>query len=142
VTRQYIPKNIRIKVAEQAKYRCGYCLTQEEIVGMAMEFDHLVPSSQKGANREENLWLACSTCNDTKNDRTTALDPLTGNEVSLFNPRTQVWKEHFSWSIDSERIVGLTPIGRATVFALNLNRVHLVKSRRVWVRAGWHPPED
>lgn len=107
-----------------------------------MEFDHLVPRAHKGSNKEENLWLACSTCNDTKNDRTAAIDPLSGEEIALFNPRTQLWKEHFAWTADGDRITGLTPTGRATVLALNLNRAHLIKSRRIWVKAGWHPPED
>ena len=35
-----------------------------------------------------------------------------------------------------------TPTGRATVAALNLNRLSLVKARQAWVAAGWHPPKD
>lgn len=39
-------------------------------------------------------------------------------------------------------IAGLTTHGRATVIALNLNRPALVRSRRLWIRAGWHPPTE
>ncbi|WNZ24154.1 mitochondrial large ribosomal subunit protein uL30m [Leptolyngbya sp. NK1-12] len=32
------------------------------------------------------------------------------------------WSEHFAWSEDTTLIIGLTPIGRATVQTLRLNR--------------------
>lgn len=139
---KYIPKALRERVAAQAEYRCGYCQTQEEVVGMALEIDHLIPRAQQGATDEVNLWLACSTCNDTKNDRISATDPLTGEAVALFNPRQQAWREHFNWSAEGDRIIGMSGTGRATVAALNLNRFHLVRSRRIWVKAGVHPPKD
>lgn len=109
---------------------------------MALEIDHLVPRAQQGATDEDNLWLACSACNDAKNDRTKGRDPSNGQEVALFSPRKQTWHEHFEWSKESDRIIGLTSTGRATVATLNLNRFHLVRSRRIWVRAGLHPPKD
>jgi hypothetical protein len=34
---------LREMVAEEALYRCGYCLMAEHIVGMPMELDHLIP---------------------------------------------------------------------------------------------------
>jgi plasmid stability protein len=91
---------------------------------------------------EDNLWLACSLCNDHKGDRIVALDPLTGEIVRLFDPRYQAWREHFGWTETGDRIVGLTPTGRATVVALNLNRPSLVKAREAWVTVGWHLPKD
>lgn len=138
----YIPKTLREKVAEQAKYRCGYCLTSETIVGTPMEIDHIIPQSLGGLTEEGNLWLACSLCNDHKSDRIAALDPITGDVVRLFNPRHQVWREHFAWADEGDRIIGLTPEGRATVVALNINRPALVKARQAWVSVGWHPPKD
>ena len=32
----------------------------------------------------------------------------------LFNPRTQQWHEHFSWSDDGIRVEGTTPVVRTT----------------------------
>lgn len=81
-------------------------------------------------------------CNDYKGEREEALDPLTNKMVRLFNPRTQRWSEHFTWTPEGDRIIGLTPVGRATVVALKLNRQLLVEARRVGVIAGVHPPED
>lgn len=142
MSRTYIPKALRAVVAAQAKYRCGYCLTQEEVVGTPMEYDHLLPEAIGGLTVEANLWLACSLCNDHKNDRIAAIDSDTGETARLFNPREQVWAEHFAWSAAGDLVIGLTPTGRATVVALQLNRAPLVRSRRLWVRAGWHPPQD
>ncbi len=138
----YISKALRERIAEQAKHRCGYCLTSEFIVGTLMEIDHIIPQSLGGHSKEENLWLACSLCNDHKGDRIAAEDPITGYVVRLFNPRFENWKDNFSWSADGCRIIGLTPSGRATVVALSLNRPSLVHARQAWVNVGWHPPKD
>ena len=105
-----------------------------------MELDHLIPEALGGRTEEENLWLACSLCNDAKGRRVASADPDTGKVVRLFNPRYQVWSDHFMWSDGSDRIIGLTPAGRATVVALSLNRLPLVLARRAWFDVGWHPP--
>ncbi len=137
-----IPKALRQRVAEQARFRCGYCLTSEHIVGAPMEIDHIIPISLGGPTEEENLWLACSLCNDHKSGRIASLDPETGIMVRLFNPRFENWNEHFTWNVAGDHIEGFTPTGRATVIALNLNRASLVKARQLWIKAGWHPPQD
>jgi 5-methylcytosine-specific restriction endonuclease McrA len=69
MSKTYIPKALRQKVAAQAKYRCGFCLSQEKITGFSMEVDHIVPETIGGPTVEENLWLACSFCNTAKNNR-------------------------------------------------------------------------
>ncbi len=142
MSQSYISKELRERVAEAARRRCGYFLTAEAIVGAPMEFDHIIPESLGGRTEEANLWLACSLCNDHKGNRFDATDPTTGERVPLFHPRLQVWSEHFSWTDDATRIVGRTATGRATVVALNLNRASLVKARQLWVQVGWHPPNE
>jgi 5-methylcytosine-specific restriction endonuclease McrA len=138
----YIAKAVRERVSVQARRRCGYCLSAEAIVGTPMEMDHLIPRALGGRTEEDNLWLACSLCNDHKGDQVAATDPQSGDTVRLFDPRHQVWADHFAWTETGERIVGLTPTGRATVVALNLNRPELVTARTAWVSVGWHPPPD
>lgn len=71
-----------------------------------------------------------------------AVDPETGTTVPLFNPRTQIWREHFIWDERGTLILGLTPIGRATIQALSMNDELRVSARRLWVQAGYHPPQD
>jgi hypothetical protein len=142
MSKTYIPKALRARVAAQGQYRCGYCLTSESIVGYEMDIDHLIPEALGGQTVEENLWPACNRCNEHKGDRVQAPDPLTGDVTPLFNPRAQRWSEHFAWTSTGDQIIGKTPVGRATVEALQLNRQALVKARRVWVAAGLHPPKD
>lgn len=106
-----------------------------------LQIEHIIPVARGGTSDESNLWLGCPLCNGAKSDRTSAADPQTGDDVPLFNPRLQVWTEHFAWSADGLRILGLTPIGRATVAALHLDSdPDAIEVRRWWIQAGWHPP--
>lgn len=140
MTRTRVPAGLRQRVADEARHRCGYCLTAEHVVGMPMELDHLIPEALGGVTEEANLWLACPGCNARKADRVLGIDPQTGDAVRLFDPRHQAWSEHFRWVDGGARIEGLTPTGRATVATLQLNRPVLVSARRAWVAVGWHPP--
>ncbi|MBI1923901.1 HNH endonuclease [Candidatus Poribacteria bacterium] len=132
---------LRQRITEQSDYSCGYCLTSQRITGARMEVDHIIPESVGGATTEENLWLACSSCNEFKGAQTHAREPVTRRRVRLFNPRKQRWQFHFTWSEDGTEIIGLTPCGRATVIALQMNHEDIVRARRRWVSVGWWPPE-
>lgn len=137
-----IPNWLRERVSSQARFRCGYCLTSERVVGISMEIDHLIPYALGGKTEEQNLWLACPGCNGRKADRVLGIDPTTGEFVRLFDPRRQTWDEHFQWLESGAIIEGLSSTGRATVATLQLNRPILVVARRAWVTVGWHPPRD
>lgn len=142
MSRAYIPESARQRIAEAARYRCGYCQTLQVVVGYPLHVEHIIPEVAGGSSIEDNLWLACSVCNYHKGPQTHATDPILQIETSLFNPRTQIWSEHFAWSDDGTQILGLTPIGRATVVALQLNLPFRTHSRQRWVSVGWHPPRD
>jgi hypothetical protein len=108
-----------------------------------LEIEHIMPRAKGGTSEESNLWLSCPLCNRFKSDRSEAVDPETGQTVPLFNPRLQNWFEHFKWTVDGLRILGLTAVGRATVAALNLSTdPDAVAVRSYWVLAGWHPPQE
>ncbi len=141
MTCPFIPKVLREKIAVEAGYRCGYCLTPQEFTAMPMHVEHIIPYAAGGPSTEDNLWLACPLCNAHKGVRIYGIDPENDARVSLFNPRRQVWHEHFDWSEDGVFIVGQSACGRATVAALQLNNEHVVKARRRWVMVGWHPPK-
>lgn len=138
----HVPKNLRRIIAEQSRYRCSYCQSQQNIMGTALTVDHIVPESLGGTTSEENLCFACWDCNLIKGNRTTAVDPQTDETVRLFHPNQQVWERHFYWNKAATHILGKTPTGRATILALKLNRITLLLSRHFWVQAGWHPPHD
>jgi hypothetical protein len=141
--REYLPVEIERRVREGARHRCGYCLSPQRLVMARLEIEHIVPPAKGGTNDESNLWLSCPLCNGHKSDRISAIDPETGEEVPLFNPRRQRWSEHFAWSPDGVRILGQTPTGRATVAALHLaDDPDALMVRAHWVSVGWHPPSD
>lgn len=65
--------------------------------------------------------------------------------VSIFNPRQNKWSEHFIWSDNGQKILGITAIGRATIERLDMNDERhddgaIQRARRFWIRGGWHPP--
>ena len=85
-----------------------------------------LPRVRGGTTTFENVCLACRTCNEFKSDTVTAIDPVTNDETSLFNPRSQVWSEHFQWTMNGSEVQGKTAIGRVTVLTLQMNRPAIV----------------
>ena len=107
---------------------------------MPFEIEHIVPESAGGDSVEANLCLACPRCNRYKGTLLTVREEATNELIALFHPRQHVWAEHFVWEQAGLYITSLTPIGRVTVKALQMNNTFVVRSRRVWIEAGWHPP--
>jgi hypothetical protein len=138
----YVPEAARHRIIEAFGNRCSYCLAAQQYVLSKLEIEHIIPVAQDGSNDEWNLCLACRLCNLYKSDQIEATDPISKAIVALFNPRTQAWSDHFQWSQDGAIIIGLTPVGRATVEALRLNNEIGVEVRRNWVLVGWHSPSD
>jgi hypothetical protein len=136
----YLSEVLRQQVFKRAGGRCEYCQTQQVIV-VSMEIDHILPESAGGSSDLENLCLACIGCNAFKQDFQNGIDPETQTEVRLFNPRRDLWAQHFRWSEDGITLIGLSPEGRATIPRLKMNRVEVCESRRLWVSTGWHPPK-
>lgn len=142
MSHQYIPAATRRQVARRAAYRCEYCQTQESTIGMALEVEHIIPEVAGGSSEESNLCLACPKCNRFKGTRLQAVDEVTGAEVALFHPRRDRWYDHFAWEQGGLYLAGLTPTGRVTIMILQMNNPYIVRSRRAWIDAGWHPPKD
>lgn len=136
-----VPTKIQREVAKRSKNRCDYCQSQQRLMGVSLTIDHITPQSLGGSSELDNLCSACWGCNLIKGDRTTGVDPETGESVRLFHPIQQIWSDHFQWGDEGILVVGLTATGRATVATLRLNRPELIESRRYWVTAGWHPPK-
>jgi hypothetical protein len=136
-----ISDELKNKIRQTAKNRCGYCLTPQEIVSMPLEIEHLHPIAEGGTDEEENLWLACRNCNGFKHAKFYAIDPHTNTKTPLFNPRQQVWSEHFEFNETNTEIIGRTACGRATVIALRLNFEQAMNARKTWVSVDLYPPK-
>ncbi len=107
----------------------------------SFDVEHIIPLFADGESISENLALSCHGCNLYKSNKTKGFDVITEKEIRLFNPRDDKWNEHFTWAESFSIIVGLTPIGRATVESLNLNRIGSVNKRQVLSAFGKHPPK-
>jgi len=138
--RRKISPGIQRLVRQRANQLCEYCHTSERWQYVRFTIDHVIPLAQGGSDDADNLALACFHCNRRKADKLTALDPDSGEEVPLFNPRRDAWGEHFIWSSDRLCIIGLTSAGRATVEALELNRERVISIRVADRMVGRHPP--
>jgi hypothetical protein len=133
---------LRELVTRRARGRCEYCQSPREYAHQSFSLEHIEPRSKKGKTSLDNLALACQGCNNHKFTQTEGQDPESEDWVALFHPRKHRWSDHFAWSEDLLGVLGITPIGRATVVVLHLNRKPLVNLRRLLVIAGKHPQQE
>jgi hypothetical protein len=122
----------------RARNCCEYCLIQQTDTPASHEIDHLIARKHGGQSVIENLAIACLQCNRNKGSDLTAIDPESQTVVPLFNPRVQLWPEHFG--LAEARIVGLTPTGRATTELLKFNTPVRVEFRQLLMEETRYPP--
>jgi hypothetical protein len=114
------------EVRRRAHNRCEYCHLPQSAFRRPFHIEHIVARQHGGLTRLDNLALACWSCNQKKGPNLSGVDPGTGRVTALFHPRNDEWDEHFSPVIGAlvplgVAILGLTPVGRATVQVLGLN---------------------
>jgi hypothetical protein len=140
VARRKISELLQVQVRQRANFLCEFCHACEKWQYVKFTVDHSLPLSLGGSAALSNLALACFHCNRQKTNRISAIDPESTKIVALFNPRHHIWNEHFAWSADGLRILGITPIGRATVVMLELNRDRVIGIRQADLVVDRHPP--
>ena len=119
---------MRRMVRRRASDRCEYCgIEQEHVSFSSFHVEHVIPRQHGGSDDPSNLALACHHCNLHKGPNLAGIDPVTKDIVSLFNPRTEVWRDHFERR--DVAILGLTSKGRATVRVLAMNAVGRMELR-------------
>jgi len=96
--------------------------------------DHIISRKHGGVSDESNLAFACIRCNAWKGTDIASLDPQTGLLAPLFNPRQQLWNDHFR--LDGAIIEPLTTVGRATAKLLRLNIAQRVTERQLLIAVG------
>jgi hypothetical protein len=135
----YIPRRLAREVRARADDVCEYCLLPQKSQEATFHIDHIVPRSRGGATELDNLALACTTCSLRKAARHRHRDPRTGRRFTLYNPRYDVWADHFAFTAQW-RLMGRTAVGRATIDALAMNRAAIIAIRRELVLLGRYPP--
>ena len=123
-------RETRDRVVNRAGNICEFCrLPQAAQPFVTFHVDHIVATQHRQDDSLDNLCLCCQSCNLHKGTILTSIDPQTDEMVRLFNPRTDVWREHFRL-VDHE-IIGLTEIGRATARLLAMNSPKRIELRRL-----------
>ena len=125
-----IDKATRELVRSRAGGRCEYCQLPQEHTTLTLQVEHIIPKQHWGDDEVSNLALACARCNLLKGSNLTGLDPDSGEVVRLFHPREQNWEEHFAWN--GLNILGKTPVGRTTVWLLEMNGDDRLEIRETW----------
>ena len=123
-----------VLVASRARHICEYCHAPEAVFNLPFEVEHIVPISQRGGKSENNLALSCRSCNLYKSDSVSAFDEMSEQKVRFFNPRQDVWSEHFSIAENTGKIKALTSIGRVTILSLRINRKAQLAARIQWLK--------
>jgi hypothetical protein len=128
---------LRQQVRERAGHRCEYCRLREAHSPQArFHIEHVTAKQHRGKDEPSNLCLACNRCNLHKGPNLAGIDP-DGDGVALvplFNPRRDRWMEHFRY--EGAAIVGLSAVGRATVWVLNMNAEAQVMLRQALLERG------
>ena len=132
----YIPKEVRDVVIERGAGRCEYCLIKESDTFVGCQIDHIISEKHNGQTVEENLAYACAYCNRFKGSDIGSIATSTGEFTRFFNPRTDLWKEHFELS--DFRISPLTPIGETTSQILKFNETDRILEREAINDTNFH----
>jgi len=133
-----IGKKVRFLVAKRANLLCEYCLIAEADTFIGCEVDHIISIKHGGITDPDNLAYACAYCNRYKGSDIASLTK-SGKLVRLYNPRVDIWKEHF-W-INGIQILPVSQIGEVTVSLLMRNHRERTLEREALQSIGRFPSE-
>jgi HNH endonuclease len=126
-------------VADRARHRCEYCRAPESIFNAVLEVEHIIPVVLGGSDNEDNLALACRSCNGFKGSRSGYIDIESIQVERFYHPRQDRWEEHFLVESESSEILALTAIGRVTIIGLKMNSRAQLTARQFWIQLGLFP---
>ena len=122
-------------VRQRASDCCEYChLPQSAAPFFSFHVEHIHAQQHVADDSPDNLCLACPDCNRHKGPNLSTLDLDTRTLVPLFHPRRDLWPNHFTFQ--GALIVGLTPVGEATVRLLQMNSEERLEMRAELQAAG------
>jgi hypothetical protein len=132
---RYISESLRQEIELRAEGKCEYCRIRIEDTYFGGEIDHIISLKHRGETVSENLALACQPCNRNKGSDLGSISETSNNLVRFYNPRIDVWSEHFRVNENTE-IESLTEIGDVTVFIFGFNETERIDERRGLIELG------
>lgn len=127
---RYVSHELRKFVAERAGFLCEYCLVSEEDTFVGCQVDHIISLKHGGKTTKENLAFACAVCNRNKGSDIGSITAA-GVFTRFYNPRTDIWSEHFE--IKDEKIEPISEIGEVTANVLEFNHIERYLERRILI---------
>ena len=128
-------RELRQAVRERSARHCEYCHLPDLLPHtMRFHLEHILARQHGGLTVLENLAWSCQPCNDLKGPNLSGVDPDTSAIVQLFHPRRDRWEEHFAF--DGFEVVGLSAVGRTTVWLLQMNAPDRLRWRAALRRHG------
>jgi hypothetical protein len=121
-------KALDARVRRRAQHRCEYCHLPQASYLLRFQIDHIIAEQHDGKTESKNLCLACPRCNTKKGPNIAGRGKRPGQVVRLFNPRQDLWNDHFMWN--EAVLAGRMPIGWATIAVLAINDPVAVEFRR------------
>jgi 5-methylcytosine-specific restriction endonuclease McrA len=119
MSKSYISPSLRRRVSDRANHSCEYCLIPEALSLSSHHVDHIIA--------------------ETKGSDIASIDPNTAETVRLYNPRKDIWTEHFTLEVATGLIQPQTAIGRVTAKLLRINRLESLPVRQLLAKIGYIP---
>jgi hypothetical protein len=132
-----VSEETRRLVAERADFLCEYCLLHEDDGFFAFQLDHIISRKHGGSSDPANLAFACAACNRRKGSDLGTVSARTGALTRFFNPRADIWPEHFE--LASAVIEPLSDIADGTARILGFNELERLAERRSLIVIGRYP---
>ena len=135
----YVSAELRRIVVARAQGICEYCLIHEDDTFFGCQVDHISSEKHGGPTQSDNLAYACLFCNLHKGSDVGTFIPGTQSLSRFFNPRTDLWNEHFALHADGITLVPLTEIGEATARIFRFNIPDRLEERQELRNIGRYP---
>ncbi len=90
------------QVRRRADGKCEYCCISIADTYFGGEMDHIQCLKHGGLTELDNLALACQPCNRNKGSDLVSFPKGSKTLVRFFNPRTDIWSEHFQVKANAE----------------------------------------
>ena len=130
----HIPNALRLFVAHRSSFRCEYCRIPDLGFAFPFQVDHIRSLKHNGVTILSNLAYCCPDCNRYKGtDLGSYLDDET-TLVRFFNPRKDVWEEHFT--NEDGAIHPKTPEGKVTATIFQFNTPQRIIYRQALIESG------